>query len=98
MMSNLSTVVLLLTANVLGFCTIALCYILGVVLGKFTGIEEGMASAQIYSLVAQIALTWMVCAVFSLSAFFVGGFGRALFLLAPIFIPLGYGLKLIFLP
>ncbi len=48
-----------------------------------------------HDMVIKMAFTWLVCAVFSFSAFFVYGIWRVIFLAAPIIIPLIYGAILI---
>ncbi len=57
--------------------------------------EAYNAAVYEYDMVVKIAFTWLACAIFSFSSFFVYGIWRVIFLASPIIIPLIYGAILI---
>jgi hypothetical protein len=96
-MNILLKILILLAVNALGFWGISLCYLMGVALGliDLTNSEFDAHAFQAY-FVHGSYMTWFVCAVFSLAYLFLKGKERYLFLLAPLIIPFGYGLSVIF--
>jgi len=93
-MSVFKKVILLILVNILGFSGIALCYTLGLVAGIIAADNTDFDTPHFFF---QASLTWGVCALFSLSYIFLKGKYALLFLWAPVFIPLFYGLSIIFL-
>ncbi len=57
--------------------------------------ENFDASAFSKWFVVRVMLSWLVCALFSISVFFITGYWRIVFLLAPAVVPFFYGLALI---
>ncbi|MCC7304740.1 MAG: hypothetical protein IT558_00610 [Alphaproteobacteria bacterium] len=89
-----------LLANIIGFFSVALCYLIGQRTGAISMDHPSFDAAQFKTVfMGGIMLTWAVCALFSLASLFVRGKMRFVFLLAPIVVPLAYGFAvLLFLP
>ena len=94
-MSRLFQTTLFVLVNIMGFLATPLCYYIGVYAGVISSAADPLA---VKALMNGVMITWIICAIFSFSSFFLTGAARAFFLIVPAIIPLGYGLRLIFLP
>ncbi len=97
-MSHLGQILLFVALNVAGFLGIGLCYRLGFMTGLITP-EILNANAAFFQqhFFTGSAVTWIVCAVFSVSSFFLENPARLFFLWAPVVIPFSYGLSVLLL-
>ncbi len=95
-MNIILKILILLAANTLGFWSISLCYLMGVMLGL---VDLSASEFDINAFRAHFVhgsyLTWFTCAVFSPAYLFLKGKEKYIFLLAPLLIPFGYGLSVI---
>lgn len=87
MNKTLKNVILFFTCNFAGFSTGPIVY--NVLLIKLIDIEKaGLTESLVNQDIGIIQMTWLICALFSVSFFFLSGLWRKFFLLSPIFIPL----------
>lgn len=90
---NLKNVSLLIAANIIGFLGISLAYNLGIGLGLLdTDSENTQAILLQHKFFTGTTMTWVACAVFSLSFLFLKNSARLLFLSAAVILPFAYGL------
>ncbi len=97
-MNRFSQIPVFLIVNTLGFFSGSACYIIGLYTGVIRTSSPDFDAMSLKFLLTGVFFTWLICAVFSIASFFTKGMARAFFLLAPIVFPLGYGLRLLFLP
>lgn len=97
-MKRLIPLLVFASVNVIGFFIAPGLYVVGVALGRFSNQSGAEHAQQMHSFFSEVTLTWAICALFSITSFFQNGMARIMFLLAPIAIPLAYGLRVIFLP
>ena len=83
-------------ANLLGYGSVHICYLIGVWSGVLTVDNPAFDAADFRTrFLTGTMMTWLVCAVFSLSFFVLKGWPRFIFLIAPAVIPMAYGLSVI---
>ena len=93
-MNTWQKIILLVFVNALGFLSPSFCYYIGVVTGKIAlGNPDFDPVAFRMQFFPAIMMTWLVCACFSVSFLFLKNQGRWFFLLAPLVIPVLYGLS-----
>ncbi|GJL85475.1 MAG: hypothetical protein DHS20C02_12500 [Micavibrio sp.] len=98
-MINPSKLIPFLLINLLGFFSVGICYVLGIVTGAISTESPDFdfeAFQQFFF--AGTIITWVVCAIFSTAYFFIRGKMKLVFLWAPVYVPLAYGLSVLFLP
>lgn len=88
-------IALFVFANILGFSVPTLLFLGGVTLNLFPADDPQAAAVVQNELFHGSIITWMVCAVFSVSYFFLKGRAGLMFLWAPVVLPLLYGLKVL---
>ncbi len=93
-MGRFSKIAVFLLINLLGFMAVPVCYHIGVYAGLVSTENPNFDPAAFkgYFLTGTY-LTWAVCALFSLSYFFLKGKERLAFLWAPVVVPMAYGLS-----
>ncbi len=94
-MTHLKSIVVFIFFNALGFLSAPLCYQIGVHSGAIAPDDPAFSPAVLHVLFNGIIITWMICVVFSLASFFFKGFTRLIFLLAPVVLPMAYGLRVL---
>ena len=95
-MTDISKILVFLLVNTLGFCSVALCYYLGQMSGAFSVNDPGFDAASFkHDFLVGTLLTWLACAAFSFSYFFIKSKARLLFLWAPVVVPVAYGLSVL---
>ncbi|MGB4107884.1 MAG: hypothetical protein WBK55_08830 [Alphaproteobacteria bacterium] len=96
-MNYLYKIAALLIVIAAGFMTVPLCFILGTKLGL---LQLADSDLDLYALKTHFMqgtyMTWLACAVFSPAYLFLKGNERFLFLWAPLVVPMGYGLYVLF--
>ncbi len=98
-MNNVSKIVPFLLINLFGFFAVGICYALGIVLGAATLTDPALNVHSIQTwFFTGTMVTWLVCALFSLSYFFLEGKIKLVFLWAPVYVPFAYGLSILFVP
>ncbi|MGH1404784.1 MAG: hypothetical protein ACRBDL_11125 [Alphaproteobacteria bacterium] len=91
MKKALPLVLLFFLCNAIGLNVGALYYVLPLKYELININSEAYNAAALQTdMIFKVNLTWLVCALFSFSIFFVHGIWRKIFLLAPIVIPVLY--------
>lgn len=97
-MQDIKKILIFIAINAFGFFSVGICFALGTLTGLINGSELTLNTIEFQKwFFTGTILTWLVCAVFSLSYFFIRSKLRFLFLWAPVFIPFGYGLSILVL-
>ena len=95
---NLVNISIFIAANILGFLGISLAYNLGISLNLLDIDSQSNHTAALQQqFFTGASLTWLVCAVFSISFLFLHNNARLIFLTAPVILPFGYGLGTLWL-
>ncbi|MCB1562183.1 MAG: hypothetical protein R3D66_01435 [Alphaproteobacteria bacterium] len=92
---SLPRVLILLLANLIGFVSAGVCYTIGQLNGTIS--IDTIEAFNPHTYITTIMIIWASCALCSLAYFFFEEKIRYLFLLAPVLIPYGYGLSVLFL-
>lgn len=95
-MKTYLSVFLFFLCNAIGFSIGPVLYVL-IIKYKIIDVNSSSfdAASLQYDMTLMLPVTWLICALFSFSVFFLSGIWRIIFLLAPIAIPFVYGISLI---
>ncbi|MGQ0527905.1 MAG: hypothetical protein ACT4OY_07775 [Alphaproteobacteria bacterium] len=95
-MTRFQKIALFVLINALGFLSPSFCYYIGITTGAIapSSPDFDISTFRLWFFPG-ITMTWAVCALFSLAFFFIRDNGRWLFLLAPLVIPVLYGLSVL---
>lgn len=86
MKQTLKNLVLFFSCNIFGYALSLATFVIAI---EFIDIEKAQLTGNIVQYdMGMILVTWFVCAIFSLSFFFLAGLWKKIFLIAPIIIPL----------
>lgn len=94
-MAYLKNIAVFIFFNAVGFLSAPLCYVIGIHSGTLDPTDPAFSPAVLHVLFNGIIITWMICMIFSLASFFLKGFARMIFLLAPVVLPMAYGLRVL---
>ena len=92
---TLKKVILFLFINILGFGSSTIIFLIGMKLGRFSAVDEATIALVQDKLVLGTTMTWIVCAVFSISYFFFEGRWGKIFLWSAFVFPAVYGLNVL---
>jgi len=97
-MPSFSKIVIFVLVNAIGFSSIFILYPLGLVTGIISPDDPAFDALAFQRwFLTGTMMTWVVCALFSFSYFFLKGIAKRIFLWAPVVVPMTYGLSVLFL-
>ena len=96
MMINIRDILTFVITNSIGFFAAPIIYHLAIMVGIFSpAMVESNTGAFQSSFFSGTLMTWAVCALISISFFFIDGKLRALIMALPILVPLIYGFNVL---
>lgn len=92
-MKHLWNIVALFVVNAAGFMSVPFCFLIGTKLGLLQLADSDIDLEALKThFMHGTYMTWLACAVFSPAYLFLKGNERFVFLLAPVVVPVSYGL------
>jgi hypothetical protein len=96
-MPSFTKIVVFFLVNALGFFSPGVLYVLGKLTGAISPDDPAFDAVAFQQwFLTGTMMTWIVCALFSLSYFFLKGKAKLFFLWAPAVVPYVYGLSVLF--